>query len=216
MLSDLNTEEGIIVKMIWILRTVFAFVVLTYPIHSLAAQEERWPVIKPEQFQYTLEESGSKSVFHLIKGKTGKPVYLFLAYLNAGDFENQDDYPLSGDFECIMIPLYEKVDKRWNLFFYYKNPSRMWDHRGRFFINQIDNSKQKSDYGWGKERVFRLRGIQVTIRVISYNLTPINEMLYSPKGRKGQKIESLKFELDIKNDPSAKSPLDERYQAITD
>jgi hypothetical protein len=178
----------------WILKTAFAFVVLIYPMFCLAAHGEQWPVVQPEQFQYTLEELGSKSVFHLIKEKTGKPAYLFLAYLNAGDFEDQNGYPLSGDFECIMIPLYEKADKRWNLFFYYKNPPRMWDHRGRFFVNQIDNSKQQSDPGWGRARVFRLRGIQVKIRVISYNLAPINELPCSPKGKNGQKIKSLKFD----------------------
>lgn len=195
--------------MTWILRIAFVFVALISAIQCLSAEKEKWPVVKPEQFQYTLDESGSKSVFHLIQEKQGRPVYLFLAYLNAGDFEDQDNYPLSGDFECIMIPLDEKVDNRWNLFFYYKNPTRMWDHRGRFFINHIDDQKHPPVPGWGKERAFRLRGMQVTIRVLNYNVAPGNESPYQSKEKMKQKIESLKFELDIKNDSSAQNSIDE-------
>lgn len=198
--------------MTWALSAIFAFVFLIFPLHGFATEKLSWPMIKSQNFQYTLTESGSKSVFHLITGNDGNPAYLFLAYLNAGDFEDQDNYSLSGDFECIMIPLYEKVENRLNLFFYYKNPSRMWDHRGRFFMDQIDDNQHSSDPGWGRERIFKLRKMQITIRVINYNIKPVIRSQYNSAENNKQKFDSLKFELDIVNEPSVSNPIDERYQ----
>jgi hypothetical protein len=129
---------------------------------------ERWPTVRPETLRYVLSDPAQKSISHLIEDAAGKPAYLFQAYINAYDYAGPtSEHILSGDVECVLTPLYSRVDGI-NLLTNVEHPSRDWQNRGRFFLSEFDVPTKQQQEGWGRERRFSLRDMDLVIKIVAY------------------------------------------------
>lgn len=178
------------------------------PIAVLNAEANKWPVISPTRQVFELRDSGSKSLTYKILSKDGLNVYLFEAYLNAYEWDSPPaDFILSGDFECVFTPLYGKASSI-NLLTYSKNQTKSIENRGRFLLGEFENQAHPAPVGWGKERGFRLRGMELVIRILDFKLsTKDNTPGWAERGK--SRLEWLKFEIEAKPFPGAQNSIQE-------
>ena len=195
-------------KMNYKVKIITLLFVSLFSFAKIPKNNQQWPKIQPISRSITLAEAGPRSYNIFILNASGVPVYLLECYLSAYDYD-MEDWNFSGNFECKLTPLYEKQNSKYfgRLLSYTKNPTRDWESRGRFFIEDLENPTYEAR-GWGKKRVFRLRGMELTLKVNSFIITP--------KSRRpiwalddNNRVEKLEIEILVKPDIEATAVIDE-------
>jgi hypothetical protein len=163
-------------------------------------QTIKWPEIKP--MRKIIHFSGHKLVAVEIGDDREVPLYLLQCLLNPNDDDSNSAFNFSGDFECRLSSFYD--NRQSTLLTENLYPTRDWESRGRFLIEEITG--KCADYpDYGKIRKFRLRGMNLTLKIIDLNLV-INT---DENGKKYEAIENLDLEVSIVSDSTAISEIAE-------
>lgn len=188
---------------------IFAFICVSlFAFAKNPKNDKQWPRIQPISRTITLAESGPRSYNLFILNRSGVPVYLLECYLSAYDYEIED-WDFSGNFECKLTPLYEKQDSKYfgRLLSYTKTPTRDWESRGRFFVEDLQNPKYEAK-GWGKKRTFRLRGMELTLNIKSFYITPkTRRPIWAIDD--DNRVEKIELEILVKQNGEATANIDE-------
>jgi hypothetical protein len=165
-----------------------------------------WPKIKQETLTFTLSDASLKSIHHIIEDEDGKPAYLLEAYINAYDYATPSaEHLLSGDFECVLTPLYSKVTGI-NLFTNTEKPKRDWENRARFLLPEIEAPESKQLPGWGRSRTFSLRNMDISINLLKHSKCKKTKLpWWALPGR--PRLLSVEIEIGIKPNPNAAEPI---------
>jgi hypothetical protein len=160
---------------------------------ALAAQSENMSNPRVQSFSQTFEvpDVSQANVITLIRSKTGKPLYRLRCH-SAG-FTGDSDFDYSGDFECRLSSAVHK-DKYSTLLTEDKHQSRDWESRGRFFASELKGECAKIP-NFGVERQFKLRGMDLTLRIIDPQFTDEGE------------LKSLKLGVQVQSDETAVQPI---------
>ncbi len=153
------------------MRVLVYLVLLISLLPALASAQESWPPIQPAQKVEKmslpdiddpnhLKESSINSTFDLaIRSTNGDLLYK----IECGNPDRSDAkvFEYSGDFQCRMI---SGADETSSVDLLSEVPHRThdWQSRARFFANEVSGRcGEIADYG--RERIFRLRGMKVTL-----------------------------------------------------
>lgn len=166
----------------------------------VAAQVLRWPDIKGSATTFRLTDGEQPEARLIIEDTTGKPLYLLECYLNA--YEREDSsFDYSGDFECRLTSL-SGVDGHATLLSEAEHATRDWESRGRFLLEELAGSC--GDYpDYGRVRNFSLRGMKLTLEVLTYQLSAQvgSETHFSPRPQ----MTELNFKATVSADTTAVS-----------
>lgn len=154
----------------------------------------KWPKIKT--LREIIHFSGHQLEKINIVGQSGKPLYLLECLLNPNDNDSNEDFDYSGNFECRLTSCYDY--RHSNLLTENPYPTRDWDSRGRFLVEEITGDcANYPDYG--RVRNFRLRGMHLTLAIKNIELSTTTQK----DGEKIRSIKSLELEITALSDSTA-------------
>src|ERR1700722_12984857 len=191
------------------LLSVLIFSFLFFECHLLLAEDnssKKWPEVLP-MHKIIHFVAGQNSISKIkIMGKNGKPLYLLESHLNAWALDDDNDFNYSGDFESRLTSLYDNYFSS-TLLTNNPNPTRDWDSRGRFLMEDIMG--KSADYPeYGRLRHFRLRGMELTLNIRSIEISHGAGLENGPRNE--GKIRKLELEITVVPDSTAKLGITEK------
>jgi len=158
---------------------------------SLGLGAQSYPAISPLRRMFDVPNVTEANVVLLVRTPQGTPVYELQCH-SAG-YTGDPDFDYSGDFECRLI----SVGRRGvysTLLTEDANQSRDWESRGRFFAAQLRGACARVPE-FGAARDFRLRGMNLTLRV--------TDPMFTKSGR----LRSLRLTVIVRPDAAAQRPI---------
>jgi len=146
-----------------------------------------YPSVAAGHWVFNVPDVSSANVSALIRSRTGVPLYHLQCH-SAG-YTGDSDFDYSGEFECRLSSVGDH-DLYSTLLTEDANQNRDWESRARFFaadvIGKCANIPQ-----FGSVRHFRLRGMQLTLKIVD------------PVVNRNRKLVSLKLKVAVQPDPTA-------------
>lgn len=165
---------------------------------SFSLEEDSWPSVKEESREYVFSDSNDSHVAIDICSQDGRKLYDLQCH--PGDYPKDLFFDYSGFFHCRLRSLYSEEELGSLLTDSFED-TKEWENRGRFLIEHIlpDHENYKD---WGRERHFRLRGMEIILKIW-------DEVLKKKNNGSIEDIEGFKFSVDIKNCPSSSRAISE-------
>jgi hypothetical protein len=142
---------------------------LTMTLLAMSPAAAGWPPVRPLTKEYRFSDGQSATIDQPIVGSQGAPLYrLICRTWSTTESNNEFDY--SGDFECrlVAVPALDWRDG-WNLLSDEPRPSRDWEHRGRFLVQEFQGECLRYP-GYGARRAFHLRGMELVLSLSDWRL----------------------------------------------
>ncbi len=165
-----------------------------------SAWGQSWPIIRPVEQTYHVNNPDQAGVTLTIRTPTGSVIYK----IDCGNGDTPDNafsFDFSGDFECLL----QTVPPDYSFSTYFtENPhqDRDWQSRARFFASEVaDPCAQIPDLG--RIRTFRLRGMKVTLAMSKISLLGQGKELH---------LKSFDFRIAADVDPTARTNITEPPQ----
>ena len=172
--------------------------IVMFMLSSLVKAGSIWPDIASSVHSMTLTASSDHHNIYIV-GKDGANKYCLTCYLNGWNVDS-DDFDYSGDFECRLVALYGH-DSFSTLFADIPHPTRDWQGRGRFLVEELDPSNPLSKVPeYGSVRTYHLRMMALRISVKSLNRSG---SMKNPRGLDA--ISRLVADVEVAPDPNALS-----------
>ncbi|PYY16276.1 MAG: hypothetical protein DMG60_15460 [Acidobacteria bacterium] len=152
-----------------------------------------YPAVQPFSKTVDVPSVSTTSVVTVINAPTGKSLYKLQCH-SAG-YSGDPDFDYSGDFECRLSSISQK-DKYSTLLTEDLHQSRDWESRGRFFASELKGQCALIP-NFGSVRRFRLRGMILTLKIIS------------PRFAQSGNLKSLKLNVQVQQDNAALTPIAE-------
>lgn len=157
-----------------------------------------WPEIKECKVDYNFSDASNAHVDIGIFSTDGEKVYDFQCH--PGDYPNDPLFDYSGFFHCRLISLYSK-EELGSLLTDSLEETKEWENRGRFLVDHVIPGH--ADYvDWGRERHFRLRGIEIILKIY-------DETFKRKSDGSIDNVKAFSFNVNIKNRPSSDGEISE-------
>lgn len=167
---------------------IFSSVYLTTTIASSAGNS--WPSVKEEKREYVFSNANDAHVILNIYSVNNQNLYDLQCH--PGDYNKDPFFDYSGFFHCRLRSLYTK-EELGSLLTDSFEETKEWENRGRFLVEHLlPGHENYTD--WGRERHFRLRGIEIIFKIWDESFKKQNNEL---------SIEAFKFSVEIRNSPSS-------------
>src|SRR5215831_15706624 len=152
--------------------TVFVFVIASWLLTN--AGDSTWPVMRDVHKVFDFPDARTAAVELDLVDEGGRAVYRLECHSWAfGLHQRNPVFDYSGDFECRLSPLYEPT-RYSTLLTDDPHPTADWESRARFLVPELMGAC--ADYPeYGRLRMFRLRGMRLTLEVRDVKLRRNNE-----------------------------------------
>ncbi len=156
---------------------------------------EPWPQVQVVHEKYSFNDV-AKAGFDLpLTGRDHRPLYLLKCH--SGLYEADSEFDYSGLLDCRLVSLYSKETVSSLLTDTAKQPTD-WLNRGRFLTEHLRKGCETNP-DWGKQRDFRLRGMDIEIA--------ISNVRYEKLPGKDNIVQSYSVDVTVKRDSTAKTSL---------
>lgn len=155
---------------------------------------ESYPTVAPVQRTFVVADVEKANVVLDIKSPEGTALYKLQCH-SAG-YTDDPDFEYSGDLECRLSSI-RSHNAYSTLLTEDPHQSRDWESRGRFFAADLRGACAQIPQ-FGTDRKFRLRGIELVLKV--------TDPMFTTSG----KLKSLKLTVKVQPAPSAKTAIAEK------
>lgn len=174
-----------------------AIMLIALPMRSSAAQD--WPRTRSFSKVFDFPHAEQAELTVRLEGEEGRVLYVLECHNWL--FEKDPSFDYSGDFECRLIPLYEKSMFS-TLLTDDPHPTADWQSRGRFLIPEL-LGKCATYPEYGRVRNFQLRSMRVRLE--------LSNMVFRASAptasRVGRGLASFRLAVSVQPDPNALSPI---------
>lgn len=136
-------------------------------IGDIQAQSTAWPVIHEESGRMAFDKPAEADFTKAITDLDGRPLYEFRC--RSGDLDDVDNFNYSGLLQCRLSVVNAARETSRSLLFEDHKATSDWDGRGRFMLNDVIGPCGRYP-DWGNTRIYRVRGMQLTLRIENVRL----------------------------------------------
>jgi hypothetical protein len=170
-----------------------------FEIGDVRAESTAWPVIHEESGSITFDKPSEADFIKEIKSLGGRPLYELRC--RSGDLDDVGDFNYSGLLQCRLSVVNATRETPKSLLFEDREATSDWDGRGRFMLNDVIGTCGRYP-DFGNTRTYRVRGMQLTLRIENVRLRKSQNSEVSPA--------SFVFSYAMKSDRQAIGVLTEK------
>ncbi|MBB3225414.1 hypothetical protein FHW69_000004 [Luteibacter sp. Sphag1AF] len=183
---------------------LFSFVMLwvslaLFEIGYVRAESTEWPVIREESGSISFDKPSEADFVKDVRSLDGRPLYELRC--RSGDLDDVGDFNYSGLLQCRLSEINAPRETPRSLLFEDREATSDWDGRGRFMLNDVIGTCGRYP-DFGDTRIYRVRGMQLTLRIEDVRLRKSQNGEVSPT--------SFVFSYAVKSDRQAVGALTER------